>query len=103
MRNLLITLSVIVATVGVSFLQEEEIIKISKDKWEWMVDKNVDKLANLFDDGSKFVYMSGTWNKDRELEIIKNSSIWYKNADVKEVVVEFFDSTDILWNRITLV
>jgi len=46
--------------------------------------------------------MSGTWKKDRELEIIKTGSIWYKNADVHDVAVEIFDDTAILWNRITL-
>ena len=46
--------------------------------------------------------MSGTWNKDRELEIIETGSIWYKNAEVHDVVVEVFDETAILWNRITL-
>ncbi len=54
---------------------EQEIIALSKDKWQWMSDKNVDKLAQLFDDKSKFVHMSGTWKKDEELDIIKTGSI----------------------------
>src|SRR5690606_27201142 len=81
---------------------EQEIKELSKAKWQWMADKDVDKLASLFDDRSKFVHMSGTWNKDRELEIIKTGSIWYKNADVHDVAVEVFGDTAILWNRITL-
>ncbi|WP_434084134.1 nuclear transport factor 2 family protein [Fodinibius sediminis] len=82
---------------------EQEIRNLSKQKWQWMADKNVDKLATLFHDKSKFVHMSGTWNKDRELEIINSGSIWYKNADVHEVAVEIVGNTAILWNRITLV
>jgi len=35
-----------------------------------MADKNVEKLANLFHDQSKFLQMSGTWKKNEELEII---------------------------------
>lgn len=82
---------------------EQEVINLSKDKWQWMADKNVDKLAVLFHDESKFVHMSGTWKKDEELEIIKTGSIWYKQADVHDVAVEFFDDhTAIVWNRITL-
>lgn len=81
---------------------EQEIINLSKDKWQWMADKNVDKLAPLFHDESKFVHMSGTWKKDEELEIIKTGSIWYKKADVHDVAIEMFDDTAILWNRITL-
>jgi hypothetical protein len=81
---------------------EQEIINLSKMKWQWMADKNVDKLATLFHDKSKFVHMSGTWKKDEELEIIKTGSIWYKKADVHDVAVEIVDDIAIAWNRITL-
>lgn len=81
---------------------EMDLINLSREKWLWMADKNVDKLATLFHDKSKFVHMSGTWNKDAELDIIKTGSIWYKKADVHDVVVEVIDKTAILWNRITL-
>jgi Domain of unknown function (DUF4440) len=46
--------------------------------------------------------MSGTWKKDEELDIIKTGSIWYKNADVKDVAVELIDDIALVWNRITL-
>lgn len=82
--------------------EEQELIVLSKDKWQWMADKNVDKLATLFHDKSKFVHMSGTWKKDEELEIIKSGSIWYKKADVHDTAVEIVDDTAIIWNRITL-
>uniref|UniRef100_UPI0035B60B5D nuclear transport factor 2 family protein n=1 Tax=Telluribacter humicola TaxID=1720261 RepID=UPI0035B60B5D len=81
---------------------EQEIIQLSKDKWWWMADKNVVKLASLFHDKAKFVHMSGSWKKDRELDIIKTGSIWYKKADVHDVAVEIIDDVAILWNRITL-
>lgn len=81
---------------------EQELLTLSMDKWQWMADKNVDKLAPLFHEKSKFVHMSGTWKKDQELEIIKSGTIWYKKADVHDVAVELFDDTVILWSRITL-
>jgi hypothetical protein len=105
MKNLIITLFLAALSTQGFFAQtpaEQEIIELSKNKWQWMADKNVEKLANLFDDKSKFVHMSGTWKKDRELEIIESGSIWYKNADVHDVTVEVFDNTAIVWNRITL-
>jgi hypothetical protein len=81
---------------------EQEIKDLSKAKWQWMADKNVDKLASLFHDKSKFVHMSGTWKKQQELDIIKSGSIWYKKADVHDVSVEFVDDVAVVWNRITL-
>ncbi|PZR33008.1 MAG: DUF4440 domain-containing protein [Azospira oryzae] len=90
-------------TTTASFSKEEqELVTLSKDKWQWMADKNIDKLTPLFHDESKFVHMSGTWKKDEELEIIKTGSIWYKKADVKDVAIELIDDTAIVWNRITL-
>lgn len=82
--------------------QEQQIIELSKKKWQWMADKNVDELAKLFDGNAKFVHMSGTWKKDEELEIIKTGSIWYKKADVKDVAVEIVGNTAIIWSRIML-
>ena len=81
---------------------EQEIINLSKTKWQWMADKNVDKLASLFHDQSKFVHMSGTWKKIEELDIIKTGSIWYKKTDVHDVAVEIVDDVAIAWSRITL-
>lgn len=81
---------------------EQEIIELSKQKWVWMADKKVDELSNLFHEQSKFVHMSGSWKKERELEIIESGSIWYKQTDVHDVAVELIDDTAILWNRITL-
>jgi len=64
--------------------------------------QEVDKLAPLFHDESKFVHMSGTWKKNAELDIIKTGRIWYKKADVHDVAVEIFDDNAIVLNRITL-
>jgi hypothetical protein len=81
---------------------EQEVVQLSKTKWQWMADKDVDRLAPLFHDRAKFVHMSGTWKKDEELDIIKTGRIWYKQADVHDVAAEVFGDTAIVWSRITL-
>ncbi|BBE17993.1 hypothetical protein AQPE_2152 [Aquipluma nitroreducens] len=81
---------------------EQEVINLSKEKWQWMADKNADKLAGLFHEKSMFVHMGGSWGKEQEVNIIKNGMIWYKKADVHEVTVNIIDNTAILLNRITL-
>ena len=81
---------------------ELEIISLSKQKWEWMADKNVDKLTPLFDDKSVFVHMGGSWGKAQEINVIKSGGIHYKKADVHEVSVSIIGNTAILLNRITL-
>jgi hypothetical protein len=81
---------------------ENEIIELSKQKWQWMADKNVEKLTTLFHDKSVFVHMGGSWGKEREIGIIESGGIWYKNADIHEVSVNIIDQTAVLLNRITL-
>jgi hypothetical protein len=81
---------------------EQEIINLSKEKWQWMADKNVDTLDNLFHQKAVFVHMGGSWGKEQELNIIKSGGIWYKKADIYEVSINIIDYTAILLNRITL-
>lgn len=81
---------------------DQEIIQLSKDKWQWMSDKNVDALTKLFHEKAMFVHMGGAWGTEQELNIIKSGGIWYKKADIQDVSVKFIDNTAILLNRITL-
>ncbi len=106
MKNLLATsILIFVSTLGClgqNNSAEQEIIQLSKNKWQWMADKNVDKLSQLFHEKSVFVHMGGSWGKDREVNIIKGGMIHYKKADIHSVSVQIIDSTAILLNRITL-
>ena len=82
--------------------QEQEIIRISKAKWDWMANKNADSLKVLFDDKSMFVHMGGSWGKTRELDVIKSGQIHYKKAEVYSVLVNIIGNTAILLNDIDL-
>jgi hypothetical protein len=81
---------------------EDEIINLSKNKWQWMADKDADKLTVLFHDKSVFVHMGGSWGKEQEVNIIRNGSIHYKKATIHDVSVNVIGNTAILLNRITL-
>lgn len=81
---------------------EQELINLSKEKWEWMAERNVDALDALFHEKSVFVHMGGAWGKARELDIIRSGGIHYKQADVHEVSVAVMGETAVLLNRITL-
>jgi len=81
---------------------EQEVINLSKEKWQWMADKNVDVLDKLFLREAMFVHMGGSWGKEQEINIIKGGMIWYKKADIHDVTVNIIDNTAILLNRITL-
>ena len=82
--------------------EQQEIINLSKQKWDWMADKKVDSLNVLFDDKAMFIHMGGSWGKEQELATIKSGGIWYKKAEVYAVIVNMFGNTAILLNDIDL-
>lgn len=104
MKKLLIALCLLFG-IQTAFSQttvDAEIIKLSKDKWQWMADKDISLLDSLFHEKSMFVHMGGSWGKQQELDVIKSGGIWYKKADIHEVTVNFIGNTAILLNRIDL-
>ncbi|WP_296145100.1 nuclear transport factor 2 family protein [uncultured Flavobacterium sp.] len=95
----------VIMSTQLSFAQSSEskkIMQLSKDKWQWMSDKNVEMLADLFDEKSVFVHMGGSWGKQQEIDVIKSGGIWYKKADIHDVSVNVIDNTAVLLNKIDL-
>ena len=80
-------------TTTVNTKAEQEIIQLSKEKWQWMSDKNADALKTLFHEKAVFVHMGGSWGTEQELNVIKSGGIWYKKADIHEVSVNIIDNT----------
>lgn len=83
---------------------EQEIITLSKQKWDWMSACETDKLEALFHEKAVFVHMGATMSKEQELEVIKTGRIHYKDVDIQEVSVRFVsETTAILLNKIQLI
>jgi len=62
---------------------EQKITNLSKEKWQWMSDKKVDMLDDLFHEKAVFVHMGGNMTKEHELNVIKSGGIHYKKADTE--------------------
>ena len=82
--------------------EEQQLLDLSKSKWDWMADKNVEKLNVLFDDKAMFTHMGGTWGKSQELATIKSGGIWYKKAFVYETDVRTFGDAAIVLSDMDL-
>ena len=82
---------------------EQELINLSKQKWQWMSERKVDSLDALFHEKAVFVHMGATMTKAQELEVIKSGTIQYKTVEIQEASVRFIDKTAILLNKIRLV
>ena len=68
--------------------EEQEVLALSKDKWQWMSERNVDALTALFHDKAVFVHMGGTMSKSQELDVIRSGRIQYKQAEILEASVQ---------------
>jgi 4-carboxymuconolactone decarboxylase len=83
---------------------EQEVIRLSKEKWRWMAERNVDALAALFHEKAVFVHMGGTMSRDQELDVIRSGGIHYKSVEIQEASVRFIGTTTaILLNKIRLI
>ena len=71
--------------------EEQAIVDLSHSKWDWMAEKNVEKLAELFH-----------WGKQEELNTIRTGGIWYRKAEIHDVQVKFAAGTATLYSRIHL-
>jgi 4-carboxymuconolactone decarboxylase len=81
---------------------EQEIMNLSKTKWRWMAERNTDALNTLINEKAVFVHMGATFTKEQELNVIKGGNIQYKQAEIQESSVQFFEHTAILLNKIRL-
>ncbi len=82
---------------------KEAVIKLSRDKWDWMSEKNVTELRKLFHENAVFVHMGGFWGTQQELGIIEGGMIHYKKADIEIAEeVRLADNTAIVNCAMTL-
>lgn len=81
---------------------EQELINLSKNKWQWMAEQNINALDSLFHDKAVFVHMGATMTKDQEINTIKSGGIRYKHAEIQETSVRFIGNTAIVLDKIRL-
>ncbi|MCU0647847.1 MAG: nuclear transport factor 2 family protein [Gemmatimonadaceae bacterium] len=82
--------------------QEQEVLDLSRTKWRWMAERNVDTLAVLFHESAVFVHMGGSMSRAQELQVIRGGGIHYKHAEIFDASVRIVGTTAIVLNRIRL-
>ena len=82
--------------------QELEVIELSRKKWQWMANRNIEALDKLLDPNAMFVHMGATMDKSQELDVIKSGRIEYKHADIQEISARTIGDTVIVLSRIQL-
>lgn len=98
---MLLGINVAAQTMDTTVL-EKELIELSKNKWQWMAQRNIDSLDALFHEKAVFVHMGATMTKEKELNTIKNGGIQYKHAEIEETSIRFIGNTAIILDKIRL-
>ena len=80
----------------------EELVALSKQKWEWMSAKDVETLEALFHDEAIFVHMGATFTKPEELDVIRSGRIHYRDVDIEDVSVRIVEGTGIVLTTLVL-
>lgn len=81
---------------------EQELINLSKDKWNWMAERKMEPLEALFHEQAVFVHMGGNMSRSVELDVIKSGRIHYKQADIQSASARILGTTAIVLSRIRL-
>jgi ketosteroid isomerase-like protein len=81
---------------------ETDIIALSRQKWQWMSQRQIEPLQNLFHEAAVFVHMGATMTKEQEIDVIRSGQIHYRDIEIQETSVRFIGDTAILLNRLQL-
>lgn len=83
--------------------ENQVVVDLSRQKWRWMADRDMQQLEPLFHPSARFVHMGATMDRAGELDIIQTGRIQYKQADISEISGEVLGDTAIVVSRLRLV
>jgi hypothetical protein len=77
--------------------QEQQIIQLSKKKFEWLIAKNIDSLKMVMDDYTQYVHSNG-WiqTKQEVLDDVVSGKLNYRDVIVTEASVRLYPDMAIL-------
>jgi hypothetical protein len=102
MKTLLIifTLLLSVMTFGQT-KAEKEVLALSKDKFNWMLENKLDSLSNVLDEQIILQHASGMiQSKDEYLETLRSGKLVYNKIDLKERSARIIGSTAIVMGKV---
>ena len=80
--------------------QEKEVLTLSKKKFSWLVNKQLDSLGNVLDEQLMFIHSSGwTETKQEILADLQSGKLTYKNIDVLQSSVRLFGDCAVVTGK----
>lgn len=80
--------------------KEEQLLNLSKRKFDWMIQKQFDSLRWVLDDRVQYVHSNG-WiqTKQEVLDDIQSGKLVYQSVDVQEASVRLYKNSAIVNGR----
>jgi len=102
MKKSFLTLSflIVVLTCFAQTQQEQQVINLSKKKFEWMIAMNFDSLAPVLDERMIFIHSNGWPETKKEfINDIKSGKLRYKSIDVLEASARIYPESAVVIGR----
>lgn len=95
---LLILMTLIPNTqLAAPFATPADIIRLSAEKFRWKTERQIDRVADLFDDDLIFVHLNGhITSKQDWIDQLSSGRFVYHVIDVKEVSAKVYGETAVL-------
>lgn len=101
-RNNILLLVFTLATVS-GFAQskaEQQVLDLSKRKFDWLINKQYDSLELLLDDQLKYIHSNGWVQSKKEVfDDSKSGKLAYQKIEVTESAVRLYDKTAIVTGK----
>jgi len=80
--------------------EEEEILRLSLDKFRWKTTRDVDRVEDLFDDELIFVHLTGHVSSKREwIEQMRSGRFLYKRIEPREMTARVYGEAAVLFGK----
>lgn len=98
--NLLITLLFFCLTGFAQSKQEQEVLQLSKAKFKWIVNKNMDSLQWVLDERLTFTHSNGWVQSKKELmDDLKSNKLTYTAIDVVVASVRLYAKSAVITGK----
>ena len=80
--------------------QEKEVLRVSKDKFKWLVNKNIDSLKYVLDDRLTYIHSNGWVQSKKELmDDLLSGKLTYDKIDILENSVRLYPKSAVVTGR----
>lgn len=78
----------------------EQLLKLSKKKWTWIINRQIDSLDSLFHENIVSRQPGIGMDKPGLLDVIANGNIQYDHIDIRDTDIQIIGDTSILLTKV---